>query len=208
MPNQVTSMRRTRAARISVAPPTSTSRTSTTTAVRGHRLVDRDAAGAHEEQQPVGHRVEHLAHLGHLVEVAGEVAVHPVGDAQRGQQPGGRGLVLGDEQQPQEQRQARQLDQGDDVRQRQDVALGGLGGRGDGGSSMLAVQVRPWLGFGAMATLFTKIIDRRAAPGASCGAHDRAAVFTIAPIAPGHVLVVRSRRSTTGSTSTPRRPPT
>ena len=40
-----------------------------------------------EEQQAVGGRVEDLAELGHLVEVAGDVAVDPVGGAEHAEQP-------------------------------------------------------------------------------------------------------------------------
>ena len=72
----------------------------------GHRAVDEDAADADEEQQPVGDRVEDLAEVGHLVEVAGDVAVDPVGGAEGRQQHGGRGPVVPAEQQLEEQRQA------------------------------------------------------------------------------------------------------
>ena len=47
-----------------------------------------------DEQQPVGGRVEDLAELGHLVEVAGDVAVDPVGRAEDAEQPGGRRTVV------------------------------------------------------------------------------------------------------------------
>ena len=63
LPNQVTSMRRApRAASTSVVPPTRVSRTSTTTANHtGTEPSTRMPPAAHEEQQAVGHRVEHLA---------------------------------------------------------------------------------------------------------------------------------------------------
>ena len=68
----------------------------------------RIAADADEEQEPVGHRVEDLAELGHLVEVAGDVAVDPVGGAEQAEQPGGRRTVVPPEQQPEEQRDAQE----------------------------------------------------------------------------------------------------
>ena len=86
LPNQVTSMRRApsggqrergarpRAPRGPARPRQNQS---------GHGAVDEDAADADEEQQPVGDRVEDLAEVGHLVEVAGDVAVDPVGGPER-----------------------------------------------------------------------------------------------------------------------------
>ena len=59
----------------------------------------------HEEQDAVGDRVEHLAEVAALVEVAGDPAVDPVGGAEHRQQRGGREqLVVGE--QPDEHRRA------------------------------------------------------------------------------------------------------
>ena len=79
------------------------------------RAVDDDAADADDEQQPVGGRVEHLAELAHLVEVAGDVAVDPVGDAEHAEQHRRRQPVVPAEQQPEEHRQAQQPHDGDHV---------------------------------------------------------------------------------------------
>ena len=103
--DQVTSMRRApSAARTSVAaadqrpPGTRTSDANQT----GTEPSIEDAADADEEQQAVGHRVEDLAERRHLVEVAGDVAVDPVGGAERRQQPGRGRPVLPAEEQPEE----------------------------------------------------------------------------------------------------------
>ena len=121
-PNQVTSIRRApSAASARVAPATSASRTSTATANHdGHRAVDEDAADPDEEEQPVGHRIEDLADVGHLVEVPGDVAVEEVGDAEDGEQGRRLGPVLLGEQQPEEHRQHGQPHDGDDVRDGED----------------------------------------------------------------------------------------
>ena len=59
---------------------------------------------ADDEQEPVGGRVEHLAELAHLVEVAGDVAVDEVRHAEDGEQHRGRDDLVPPEQQPQEDR--------------------------------------------------------------------------------------------------------
>ena len=121
-PNQVTSIRRAPSiASARVAPATSTSRTSTATANHdGHGSVDEDPADPDEEQEPVGHWIEDLADVGHLVEAASDVAVEEVGDPEHGEETGGLGPVLLGEQQPEEHRQHRQPHDGDDVRDRED----------------------------------------------------------------------------------------
>ena len=92
LPYQVTSMRR---APRAASPPTATptgrppgpappGRTSS-----GHAVGDDDATDPDDEQEPVGDRVEDLAEVRHLVEVAGDVAVDPVGGAEDGEQQRG-----------------------------------------------------------------------------------------------------------------------
>ena len=62
----------------------------------GTLAVDEQADRAGDEQDPVGDRVEDLAELAALVEVAGDLAVDPVGGAEhREQDPGRERLVLG-----------------------------------------------------------------------------------------------------------------
>ena len=186
LPNQVTSMRRAPSAastRVVAADQHLTDQHRDGEPQR-HRAVDQDAARPHEEQQPVGDRVEDLAQLRLLVHVPGQVAVDPVGGAEGGEQPGGGRPVLLREQQPQEHRQARQPHERDDVRQRED--------RGSGAPSAdgLGHDGRQRSGLPTMATLFTKIIEGEI-PGRFVWRDEQAVAFlTIAPIAPGHTLVV------------------
>ena len=130
-PNHVTSIRRTpRRPRVTVAPPTRhLPHEHRHGEPRGHRAVDDDPADADDEQQAVGHRVEDLAEVADLVEAAGDVAVEEVGDAQPGQQPGGRGAVLLAEEEPEEQRAEAQPHDRDDVGDGEDAVLapGGAG---------------------------------------------------------------------------------
>ena len=68
-----------------------------------------------EDVEPVGDRVEDLAELRGLVELAGEVAVEVVGDAREHQQDQRPAVGLGPEDQPQEERDAGQPDHAEQV---------------------------------------------------------------------------------------------
>ena len=102
---------------------------------REHRHADHDLPREHEhphderqaslqqqrhctdqQQDPVGHRVEHLPEVAPLVEPPGDPAVDPVGGPEHGEQGGGgEQVVVG--QQPQEDRRADQAHQRDHVGQ-------------------------------------------------------------------------------------------
>ena len=181
-----------------------------------NRAVDDDGADADDEQHAVGHRIEHLADGRDLVEVPGDVAVEEVGGAEHAEQDGRGDAVLPAEQQPQEHRQARQPDDGDDVGNREDAVVHRLDG--DGGLrhaesiaplGLAASSARPsatderlpWLLRLAapqrrlsknppMATLFTRIIEGEL-PGRFVWRDERCVAFlTINPLKPGHTLVV------------------
>ena len=85
----------------------------------GHAALHDQRDRGHQEQDAVGDRVEHLAEVAALVEVAGDPAVDPVGGAEHGQQRGRREqLVVGE--QPDEDRCAGEAGQRDHVRDRDD----------------------------------------------------------------------------------------
>ena len=109
-PNQVTSIRRTpMAAKVSEPAATRTSRASTATA--NHVGTDPSimmppTPTKNRSRSATGSST--LPSVRHLVEVAGDVAVEEVGDAEHGEERRGRGPVLLDEEEPQEHRQQRQ----------------------------------------------------------------------------------------------------
>ena len=93
--------------------------TSTTSTPTGRPCVQQRDRGR-DEQHAIGGRVEDLAELAALVEVARDVAVDPVGRAEHGEQHGGAapgGMRL--PQHPEEHGDAQQPDHRDEIRNRQ-----------------------------------------------------------------------------------------
>jgi hypothetical protein len=74
------------------------------------------ARASKHEQDAVGGRVEDLAHLASLMEMPGDPTVDPVGRAQHGEEHRRRDPVLTGEQQPKEQRYAREPAHRDEIR--------------------------------------------------------------------------------------------
>ena len=79
------------------------------------REPPRHARGRRHREQPADHEdaigdgIENLADVGDLVPTSRHEAVNPVGRAERRQQPRRDGAVIGAEQEPEEERQQRQV---------------------------------------------------------------------------------------------------
>ena len=85
-----------------------------------HDVADGQPDQRGQDVEPVGGRVEQLAEPGHLVPLAGDLAVQPVGEAADHQQGHGGRVVLV-EHQPEEERDAEQAQQAQGVGHGQDA---------------------------------------------------------------------------------------
>ena len=82
----------------------------------GDRAVDDHREHSYEEQESIRGRVEELADLRYLSKSAGQVAIHPIGDPEYGQEKRSGESILLHEQQDQEYRNAEQANDRDEVR--------------------------------------------------------------------------------------------